>query len=338
MSTEGSTTVTHRIAGLLVLLALALLAGACGGSASTTAEADAENGSEAASPTFPMTVENCGEEVVLDEAPEDVLTIGTVAVELLHAAGAADRIVARAGEFGSAPLGEVGEAVADVEILTGGDPGQEAILGTEADLVVGYGLFETTPEDLSTADVDHLTVSGYCGDHGGGEASELTPLELVSADIRTYGELFGTAETAGEAADAFDDAVAAVEPVEDGGTVAGVYWFGPDPSAYGNGSMADAMFDRLGLDNVFGDVDQQFIELNVEELIAADPDTIVLFHSLVPDADEEETMRRLLALPGAEDLRAVAQDRIVSIEGVHAEPSPSALEGLEQIADGLAAR
>ncbi|MFV0525291.1 MAG: ABC transporter substrate-binding protein [Acidimicrobiales bacterium] len=327
---------TTRIASIVTVLVLVLVASACSSaepneeSAATTVD---EGDDTAAS--FPMTIENCGEEVVIEDAPEGILTIGTVAVEILHAAGASDLIVSRAGEFGATAPGEAGEAVADVEVLTDGDPGQEAILGTGADLVVSYGLFETTPEDLAAAGVDHLLIANYCGDHDG-ELADASALELVSADIRTYGELFGTQGTADAAADEFDSTLEDVEPVEGGGTVAGLYWFGADPSAFGDDSVVDAVFDQLGLDNVFGDVQEQFFELNIEELIAADPDTIVLFHSLSPEIDEEETMRRLLALPGAEDLQAIANDRLVSVPGVFAEPSPSALEGLQIISEGLA--
>ena len=317
-----------RVATLLA--AVAVVAVGCGGEASTTTESET-------TAEFPLTVESCGTEVVFDAPPEQVLTIGTVAVNLIHAAGGADLIAARSGEFGTAPAGDAGAAVADVPVLVDEDPALEPIIGSGVDTVIGYGLFETTPEDLEASGIRHLTASGYCGDHGGGEA-EGDLFEAVVNDVRTYGQLFGTATQAAETASELEAALAEIEPLDDAGTIAGVYWFfGPDPSAYGAGSMADAMFDRLGATNVFGDVDSAFMDLSIEALLEADPDTIVLFHSFSPDVDFEESKRRLLELPGAEDLRAVANDRIVGLSYVVAEPDPAAVEGLRQLAEALAA-
>lgn len=331
----------------IAVVGIALIAAACGDDSaddtSTTAtetptatEAPSSNGADEAA--FPMTIENCGRDVVFDAPPEGILTIGTVAVNLIHAAGGSDLITSRAGEFGTPAAGEAGEAVSAVPILLDEDPGLEPILGTGVDTVIGYGLFETTEDDLAASGVRSLTVSGNCGQHGGGAGASGDLFDLVFDDIRTYGQLFGTSEVADATVAELETQLAAVEPIEDVGTAAAMYWFfSDDPSAYGNQAMGHAIFERLGLENVFADQDSAYIDLSIEALLAADPDTIVLVHDLMPDIDFDESLERLKNLPGAADLSAVKNNRIVGISYVYMETDPAAVDGLNQLAEAISA-
>jgi iron complex transport system substrate-binding protein len=331
----------------VAVVGLALIAAACGddsadntGTATTQAATatEAPSTSEAAAAAFPMTIENCGRDVVFDAPPERVLTIGTVAVNLIHAAGGSHLIASRAGEFGTPAAGEAGEAVSAVPILLDEDPGLEAILGTGVDTVIGYGLFETTEDDLAASGVRSLTVSGNCGQHGGGQRASGDLFDLVLDDIRTYGQLFGTSEVADATVADLEAQLAAVEPLEDAGTAAALYWFfSDDPSAYGNQSMAHAIFERLGIEHVFADQDSAYFDLSIEALLDADPDTIVLVHDLTPDVDFDESLERLKNLPGAADLSAVKNNRIVGISYVYMETDPAAVDGLKQLAEAIGA-
>ena len=341
-------------AGVLVL---SLAAAACGDDADTAADpsiaatttvaatvAAAPDTTAAPSSTatmndaFPVTIENCGREVVFDAPPEKILTIGTVAVNLIHAAGGSELIASRSGEFGTPAAGEAGQAIEDVPILIDEDPGLEAILGTGVDTVIGYGLFETTEDDLAASGVNSLTVTGNCGQHGGGDAADGDLFDVVLADIATYGQLFGTSDAADAAVADLTEELDAVEPLADGGTAAAMYWFfSDDPSAYGNQAMAHAIMERLGIENVFGSEDSAYIDLSVEALLAADPDTIILVHDLTPEIDFEASVERLKSLPGAADLSAVKNDRIVGVSYVYVETDPAAVEGLNILAEEIAA-
>ena len=319
-----------------VLLATALVVAACGDDDSpeatpnTTIET-AMTPAQGDAAAFPLTVDDCGREVTFDAPAKAVLTVGTAGASLVHAAGGADLIVARSGEFGVTPPGEVGEAIADAPVLVDEDPVQEVILGSGADLVIGYGLFETTPEDLEAAGVRHVTASGHCGDDSG------DVLDLVVDDVRTLGRILDTSAVAETNADALEEALAQIEPLTDGGTIAALYWFGDDPSAFFGRSVPQAMFDRLGVENIFGDVPETFGDVNLEALLDADPDTILLIHDTTPDIDFAESQRRLEALPGAADLTAVQEGRVVGLSYLFTEPDPGAIEGLRNLAAALAA-
>jgi len=312
---------------------LAVSVGACGGDGPD--DSGAGGGGNAEGGAFPMTVDDCGREVVLDEPPRRVLTIGASAVNLLHAAGASDQIAVRSAEFGSPPTGEAAEAVADVPVLTDEDPGREAILGTGVDLVVGYGLLETTAEDLEAAGVHSIVPSGFCGTHDGGQPPADDLLPVVADDVEQMGHIFSTGDAADANAEALRERLEAVEPAASG-TAAAIYFFGDDTdrSAYGGSSLVNDMLERVGLTNVFGETDQAYLPLDMEALIDADPDTLVIVWA--PDQSYESIRDRFLAIPGFADLSAVTNNRMVDLPTAMAEPDPGAIDGLEHLTTELA--
>ena len=110
-----------------------------------------------------MTIENCGDELTIDSEPESVLSIGTSAVELLDAAGASDRITARAGEFGNDLPDNLQHAPDDAPIIDPTDPAIETIVGTEADIIVGYGLLNASAEDVAAAGIPTSSSTASAG-------------------------------------------------------------------------------------------------------------------------------------------------------------------------------
>lgn len=320
---------------LLALLCLCgLLLAACGGEdPQPTAEAQDRE----AQISFPTTVSNCGQQVTIDQRPERVLTVGTSAVNVLHAAGAADRITARSGEFGAPPQDAAGQAVKDVEILTDQDPATEAIIGSGVDLVIGYGLFESSPEALRSAGIASLVLTNSCEESG--NTSTAASLDAVYADIERLGRLFGTAEQASRAVAELKRRVQVVrEEVGDlpERTAASAYFFGDAPSTSGNRNIIHSMMTTLGLRNVFGDVDKDYIEANTEQLIARDPDVLILSYGTGgPEETFADVKAKFLRLPGTRDMTAVREDRILAIPAALREPGPGAVDGLEQLAQPL---
>jgi len=347
------------------VLALALAAGtlaACGsdagdqGAATTgegtaadtsTGDTDTSTGAAAAgddegagAAAFPLTVTDCSRQVELASSPTTVLTIGVSAASLLHAAGASDRIVGRAGEFGAELPTELQVAIGDVAVVDDFDPTLEAIVAADPDLVLGYGLFNTEAADVEAAGITTLTVTGECG-HAALPADkvELGNFEVMLSDIRTYGDIFGTADEAAAAADALEariEAVKADPPVTDGTTAAGVYFFGGALSVTGAHSMLHDQMTAVGLTDAYADLAEGFAEVSIESLLEADPDVIVLNYGFDGD-DFEQARAQLLAQPGAADLAAVKADRIIGLPAVLRGPDPGAVDGLEQLASELAA-
>lgn len=329
-------------------LAAALALGACGsdtadtGAASvTTASAGAATTSaapaSAAAPiTYPFTFENCGRSVTLKQAPKKILSIGTSAVSQLFEAGAAGRVAARAGEFGTPAPGAAGAAVAAAPVLVADDPGTEAIVGSGVDTVIGYGLFATTAEDLAAAGVTAITISSACGDHGGG-AGKGERFEAMYADIELYGKLFGTSDKATASIAAIKQRIEAVGKVTADGstlTAANVYFWGDTPSSRGGTSITTQIFETIGLVNVFADVDASFIENNTEDLVKRNPQVLVINY-LVQGESFEDAKARLLALPGISAMEAVRNNRIVGVPSYQMAPDPNGVDGMELLVKAL---
>lgn len=331
---------------LCALATTALTAAACGGSddgdsaaengAATTAAGAATEGGGGAT-TYPFTFENCGRSITLAKAPEKILTLGTSAVTMLHVAGATDKVVARAGEFGTPTPGEAGEAVADVPVLAEDDPGTEAVVGSGADTVIGYGLFNTTEEDLANSGVTSITLSSACGSDDGENGETF---EAMYRDIELYGKLFGSSDEATAAIADLRQRIDAVPSASEDGkplSAANVYFWGDTPSSRGGHSITTEVFNAIGLTNVFEDVEESFIENNMEDLVKRNPDVLVINY-LVQGESFEDSKSRLLALPGVAAMDAVKNDRIVGVPAYEMQPDPNVIDGLERIAGELRAK
>lgn len=312
------------IGGLSVL---ALVLAGCGNGDGGSAAGESGGG-----PEFPLTVQNCGQDITIDRAPEKILAIGHEAVEIIVAAGGADRIVARAGGV-TAPE-PYGSQVEAPEVVSG-DPSTEEIIGTGVDLVVSYGLFDVEPQSLADAGIASFIVSGLCGTHGGG-VGEGASFEGVMDDITLFGRMFGTEQTAADSIAGLQERLDAIEGefADRDWTGAGGFFFDTQLGTTGNQSMNGAILEHLGIRNVFDDVDADYVLANFEELIDRDPDLFILsFYE--PDETADSVVESFLALPGASDMSAMVNDRVIAFRYVYSQASPSAVAGAESVAEAL---
>ena len=116
-------------------------------------------------------------------------------------------------------------------------------------------------------------------------------------------------------------------------TGAVVYYFSESASmsARGGQGIADDVLARAGFDNVYGDEDSVYVEgANIETLLDADPHTIVLAYGLWGE-NFDDAKQKLLSEPGASDLTAVQNDRIIGVLASDLAPDPGALRGLRTI-------
>lgn len=319
----------HRLALLGAGLTLTLVG--CG-----TATAPPPTAGEATTtPTsaYPLTVTDCGDPVTLDAVPAQVLTIGSDAIGLLDAAGAAGRITARAGEFGSALPEGLSQPPTDATILDPADPTTEKIIGSGVDAVVGYGFFKADPQALKDAGITLLTVSGECG-HDTGEKVTPVTFDIMLGDVTRFGQVFGTNAAAAESAERLSgrvEAVRASRPATQRSAAAVYYFSSSSPmSAYGGTSILQTQLDLTGLQNAYGDQAKTYLEVSNESLLEADPEVIVLVYGLYGESFET-ARKRLLAEPGAKDLQAVKADRIIGLPGNQTTASPAAVAGLERL-------
>lgn len=312
------------------LVALVLPLAACGGTAATTTQ------TPAAVQAFPTTVQNCGQPVTVARAPQRIVTVGHEGVELIQAAGGADRIVATFDNTQDPDAPGV-QAASKAETVSAEEPTAEVLVGLRPDLVVSYGLSsEISPASLQQAGIASYIASGLCGQHGGGVGSGAS-FDGIYHDIETFGQLLGTQPQAQASIEQLKERVAAINEGAGGGrTAAHGYFYGSTFSTSGNQSMAQQQMEALGLRNVFSDVAKDFIEANTEELIKRDPQILILTF-YVPDETFEQAKAKFLAVPGAKDMQAVRDNMIIPLPYVQTQPTVSAVTGLETITNGLQA-
>jgi len=331
--------VTHRRRRLRRTLVTAvgttglLVLAACGEAGTRAVPADAGG-------AYPVTVENCGAEVTFDAAPERLVLLKSASVTYLARLGVLDRAVARAGQYPReyydeetwATLEEVPLLTDRVDTSGHLQISREAVLAEEPDLV--FGLVDNLDRGtLDASGIPLLEEPALC------PSWDAEPKwEAIGDQMRLYGEVFGEPERAAQEAEELEAEVAAVRDGIDLGdlrTAAVLYPTvgGGVTYAYGTRSMAHPQLEALGLENVFGDVDERVFEVGTEELLGRDPDVLVLLYG---DGDPAAVERAVTGLPGAEDLTAVREGRLVTQLFNYTEPpSPLAVEGLRQLAEAL---
>lgn len=320
------------------LLAVSVAVALAGCAAPVAASSDVPKEKDTAATSYPLTIDNCGTEVTIDKEPTSILTIGTSALSLLDAAGAADRIVARSGEFG-ADIPELSVDVSDVPVVDPSDPSTEKIVGANADIVIGYGLFKSTDEDLAASGVANIVIDGECSHDAA--LTDATDFDAIFADIERLGAIFNTADAAKANVSKLSSELEKLEVDAATGATrssAVVYYFSPSStlSARGSQGIANDILKRAGLENIYADEASVYLETNIETLLDADPDVIVLAYGLHGESFDD-AKAQFLKEPGANDLSAVKADALVGVPASDLAPDPDALQGLSALLEGVGA-
>jgi iron complex transport system substrate-binding protein len=334
----------RTLAGAVPFTAVLLLA-ACGGGAADGGDAPAAtqgggaatSGPDTTGDAYPVTVDNCGVEVTVDAAPQRVVTIKSSTTEMLLALGLGDRIVGAAFLDGPYP-DDLAAAGADVPVLSDRAPGPEAVLTVEPDMV--YAGWESSFSAESAGDrgaLGDLGVASYVSPSAcKGEGYQPDPLTFddVFAEIAEAGRVFGAGDAA---ADLVADQRARLDQVtrDDRGLTA--LWFssGSDVPYVGAGIGAPQMImDAVGLENIAGQVHDTWTSYGWEDVVAADPDVIVLVDAAWNTA--EKKIGVLEANPVTARLTAVRERRYLTVPFAASEAGVRNVDAVTDLARQLA--
>ena len=279
------------------------------------------------------TVANCGRDVAFPKAPERVVLQDATGVQTIADLGKLDSVVAKAGFFPreyftddiNAQLDAI-PSLSDRLNNTGHiQITKEAVVAEQPDLIVGES--DTVNPD-TVPDVPMISEPGFCGAIDDADWSD------VDAQIDLYADSLGVSDRAEGVKDQVHSAVEKLDSsVGKGRKVAFVYpgIDGGTTYGYGNASMADPVAESLGLDNVFKDVDERVFEISAEQLVAADPDIIVVLNS-----GEENAVEAVTSLPGAQSISAVRSQAVIPMYLAEIEPaSPLSATGAKKLQEIL---
>ncbi len=304
---------------MAVLLAASLAVAGCGSgtetntSSETTAAPGNTDTTQPVTSVFPVTVvDDSGNTVTIPAEPKRIVSTAPANTETLFALGVGDRVV------GVTSLDDYPPEVADIAKIGDYTANTEAITALSPDLVVGYSGNEEALAPLQAAGVPVLIMNP-------------TDLEGVYSDITTIGAATGITGVTGRAATLVQAIKAQIAQI---GDAAGAT--GESPSVFyaldntlwtcGPGSFVDELLTLAHATNV-ASVDapgaDAYYQFSPEQLVAADPDFILLPGSVYTSASE------FTADPRFAGLKAVTEGNVFVIDDVVVtRPGPRIGDGL----------
>lgn len=260
-----------------------------------------------------------GRDVDITVPVERVVTLSPANVEIMYAIGAGDRVVGR-DTYANYPaevldIQDVGGPYADINL--------EVIVSLEPDLVLGSGL---TPEE-QVQSMQDLGLTVYVVPN---------PLDLddLYDNINTLAYLAGVEGYAEELVSEMQSRVAALEGIVSAAEERPLVFYeldGTEPNAPwipGPGTFIDTLIYMAGGENMGGAFDDSWIQVSAEEILAQDPEIIIL-----GDHNFGVTVEEVSARPGWEAIQAVKDGRVYPFDDdLVGRPGPRLVDGLEELA------
>lgn len=316
LPTVLSTTVVAGVLGL----GLAACAGAPGGDATAVEEP---------SSAFPVEVTSCGFTATIEAAPRSAVTLNQGATEVVLALGLEDRLAGTAYLDDAVPE-KWAAAYESVPVLSKEYPNREEFLAAEPDLAyASYGsAFDAkvagTRQELAGQGVATYLSPFGCED----DADRPQPsFEAVWDELASVAAAFGEPGAADELVAAQQDQLAELAEEADGAGVSVLWYDGgrKAPFVGAGGGGPQLVLDAIGAENVFADVDGGWAEVSWEDVIAADPEVIVLADASWDTADDK--LDHLREDPVLSQLTAVREERFVTVPFSESTPGVRLVDG-----------
>lgn len=300
-----------NLATLVLIIGILILAISCGTDDGSQQQGVSEEGqgNSTGDGYASINVENCGIEQSFEQPPQRVITMNQHATEMMLALGLQERMVGTAF-MDNEIHPNLAEEYEQVPVLSEQYPSQEAVLGEEPDFVfAGFSsAFENeaagSREELHELGISTYLSTEYCNE------DEAVSFGQVYEDIRNIGEIFGVQgradELVGQMQNTLQETARAVEDVEEPVTVANLGTSGNSASAAGANTVANEVIEAAGAENAFADLDQRRTEVSWEEVVARDPDVILVDYCC--GTSYEEARQELEEVPQLSETTAVQEN------------------------------
>jgi len=305
---------------------------------------------------YPLTINNCGQQVTFSKAPEKIVSIGQGMTEVLFSLGLADKIAGTAVWVGPV-LPAYAEANDKIKRLADNDPSFEAVVGEEPDLVaaefewhVGVQGAVGKREQFADLGINTYVAPADCVDKinedgGDGVRKELFTMDLIYQEIAELAEIFDIKER-GDALIADlkkreADAVASIEGAA-GKNLPVVFWFSSkevngDAFIAGKNSAPAYILKTIGAKNVVA-TEEEWPLVGWETISQANPAVIVLatMERRRYAADDPQTKIDFLENdPVTKELDAVKNRHFVMMDAQSMNPTIRTIDGIETLAAGI---
>lgn len=323
---------------ILLIVLLSLTLSACAGPANpaqssngnpavqSTAEAPSATPTPRPSPTAKppdakITVtDDLNRQITLQRPAQKIVSLAPSNTEILFALGAGNQVVGR-DAFSDYP--EAAKSLADV----GGGWGElnnELVVSLQPDLVLAAQI--NTAEQVKTLEDLGLTVYYLANP---------TDFDGLYANLREVAALIGREE---EAETLIEDLKARVAAVEEKVSLAAerpLVFYELDstdvnaPWTSGPGTFIDLLLTMAGATNLGHDLQGEWVQVSVEELISRNPDIILLGDYVWGGVKPEDVAAR----PGWDAIAAVKNEQVYPFDdNLVSRPGPRLVDGLEELA------
>ena len=313
-------------------LALAALLAACGKPPDLAAEPAASSA--------PVVVQVCGQPQTYASAPKRAVTHDVNITEMFLFLGLGDRLVGYSGISSAKEIDPQFQAKLDATpMLAKQGMNLEAMLNAQADFVFGgwsYGFREgqVTPQRLAEYGIASYVLTESCIRV---QARERVSLADALQDMRNVAQIFRIGQQAASQIEALATHAQALEARTQG--VAHrprvfVFDSGTDiPVTVGRFGMPRAMIDAAGGTNIFDDIPNNWPKGNWEDVIARDPEWIVIVDYGLPKAQGK--IDYLLGKPELASVSAIRNRRFFVMSYAAATPGPRNIPVAVQLAQQL---
>ncbi|WP_251309475.1 ABC transporter substrate-binding protein [Halomonas sp. NCCP-2165] len=296
-------------------------------------------------------------EIGVPSAPQNTVTVGQSATEILYALGLAERVAGTSVWF-TPVLPEFREINAGIERLADNDPSFEAVVNRRPELVAAQYEWHIGPTgSVATREQFHeLGIATYvmpadCDTKDNSTGGDGTRVAAFSPDsiykgIRELAMIFDV-QAAGQALVAELEAreataIAAAEALELPEELSAVFWFSSpersaDPFVAGRLGAPGYMMDALGIHNVV-ESDEEWPTVGWESIARADPDIIVVAsmdRRRYPADDIAEKLDFLQSDPVTREMSAVRNGRIIEMDAHAMSATMRTIFGLETLVEAL---
>lgn len=276
---------------------------------------------------------NCAQTWQIDHPPQRILALNQHAADLLLALGAGPRLIGVA--YIDDDLDVAGGRYRGVPLLSRQYPSAEAVYAQRPDLVVAgfasaFRLGNLSREELAAHGVGSYLLDAGCG------AWQDDLFAGVETDLTTLGDLLGEPARAQTLIRQQRAELAEARQLSTVRQRLEVFYLDSASNgleSQGRRGVVTQLLHAAGAHNLFEDVDLGSFTANAEQLLARDPDVILLADALWSTADRK--IRTLRADPVLSRLRAVREGRFVALPFTHLFPGVHSGQAARELAQAL---
>ncbi|QHS24078.1 ABC transporter substrate-binding protein [Virgibacillus sp. MSP4-1] len=275
------------------------------------------SGQDSNEAAFPVTItDDSGEEVVIEEEPERIVSVIPSATEIIFGLGLGDKVV------GVTDNDNYPEEVKEIESVGGLELNVEKIISLEPDLVVADVNNGESISQLREQGIKVLVLGAQT-------------LEETYKDILTAGKATGTTDHAEEVVASMKEDVESVKkvvqdiPEDERKTV----WIeiGEELFTAGNGTFLNELVQTAGGVNIMSD-QEGWPQVSEEEVIQSNPDVIFLTYA----SYVENAVQKVKNRDSWKDVTAIEEGQVYPLNSdITERPGPRITQGLTKIAEYL---